>query len=332
MLYITTKGNRDAFTSHRTLCTDIAPDDGYFLPMRFPHFSEGEIRSFVDGTFEETVAHILNVFFSAGLTKWDVGLCVGRNTAHVLESNPKVLIAELWHNSGNSFSYVINRLFHRIFKQTIESNPSEWFCIAVKIAVWFGVYGALCRQSLVKFGQRIDISVPADDFSYPISALYALEAGLPIGNIVCNCAESHEVWSLIHRGTMNTHGMDARLLAGIERYVLLRLGHSAVEHFRQSRIFEATADEVARLRKDMFCVVSGSDRIHRILNGVFTTSKRIVSPLTALCLAGLGDYRAKIGESRLTLVLEEDSPIIFAEQVETALGVTKKKLNNYLRE
>ena len=44
MLYITTRGDRDAFTAHRTLCTDRAPDHGCFIPMRFPKFSEKEIN------------------------------------------------------------------------------------------------------------------------------------------------------------------------------------------------------------------------------------------------------------------------------------------------
>lgn len=332
MLYITTRGDRDAFTSHRTLCSDIAPDGGYYLPMRFPRFSEKEIRAFVHAPFEETVAHILNVFFSAGLTKWDVGLCVGRNIARVLESNSKILVCELWHNSGNSFSYVINGLYQRIFGQTTENAPSEWFCIAVKVAVWFGIYGVLCQQSVLRFGQRIDLSVPADDFTYPVSALYATDAGLPIGDIVCNCNKNHEVWNLIHRGTMNTNDMDAGLQAGIERYLLVRLGDSAVVRFRKKRIFEISPEDAETLRKGLYCVVSGSDRVFHTLNGVYTTSKRIVSPSTALCLAGLGDYRAKIGESRLTLVLEEDSPVLFAEQVEQATGISKKKLNDHLRE
>ena len=103
MLYITTRSERDAFTPHRTLCTDRAPDGGLFIPMRFPKLTKGEIQSILQNTFEETVANIINLFFRVNITQWDVGFDIGRNTARISELNSKIYFAELWHNPGNGF-------------------------------------------------------------------------------------------------------------------------------------------------------------------------------------------------------------------------------------
>jgi len=332
MLYVTTRGVRDAFTAHRTLCTDKAPDNGCFIPMQFPQFSDKEIRSFTEQPFEETVAHILNVFFSVGLTKWDVGLCVGRNTARISEKGTRIYFAELWHNPGNCFKYLVDELFLRIFGKKTVTKPSEWFCLAVKISVLFGLYGELCQSSLLTCGNPIDLSLPADDFSYPMAALYARNAGLPIGNIVCNCAQTREVWNLIHRGVFNTSGMSENLKAGLERFIQHRVRPEGVTELQENQSFEAQPEERVRLCNDLFCVVSGVDRILSTLNSFYSRTAQVITPDAALCIAGLGDYRAKTGESRYTLILEEDSPVLFGELIEKATGISGKKLGEYLRE
>ena len=332
MLYITTRGERDAFTAHRTLCTNVAPDGGLFLPMRFPKFSEEELRAIAELSFEGIIAHILNVFFSAGLSTWDVCLCGGRSTARITDLNAKTLMAELWHNSGDSFGHVCNGLYRRVFGGEPDMPPSEWFNIAVKIAVLFGIYGELYRQSFLPFGEQIDLSVPADDFSSPMAALYASKIGLPVGCVICNCIETQEVWNLLHRGSVSTLGLPKNLRAGLERLVLHRIGPDGIRRWENNRFFGTEPDELETLQNGLFCVVSGPDRIANALNSIYSTANRIVTPVSALCVVGLGDYRARTRGSSLTLILEEDSPVLFADQIEKATGISKKKLVSDIRE
>ena len=186
----------------------------------------------------------------------------------------------------------------------------------------------LCRNSLIAFGETIDLSLPADDFSYPIAALYASSAGLPLGTIICNCAKSHELWNLIHRGTLNIGSVPHRMQAGIERFLTLRLG----KNISEAKLYEATPEEKESIQEGLFCVVSGLERILQSINGVYSNTSRIITPGAALCISGLGDYRAKNGECKYTLIFEEESPALFTEQIERATGLTKKKLENRLRE
>lgn len=307
MLYVTTRGTRDAFTAHRTLCANKAPDNGYFIPMRFPQFSQDEVRSMVESSFEETVACILNLFFPAGLTKWDVGLFVGMNTARTIELSPKIVLAELWHNPGNCFDHVISGLFRRVIGKETNSAPSEWFCITVKIAILFGLYGELCRCNILSFGETIDLSLPADNFSYPIAAIYANTIGLPIGELLCNCSRTQEVWNLIHRGTLNISGLSDDLRAGLERFLFHRL--KKAECILDMRSYEAEPNEKACLQSGLFCTVSGKERIVQAQKGVIGSNKKFVTPNAALCFSGLGDYRAKTGDCRLTMIIEEEQQV-----------------------
>ena len=51
MLYVTTRDDKDAYTAHRTLHSDFAPDGGQFVPFKLPVFTEEEIKRFADGNF-----------------------------------------------------------------------------------------------------------------------------------------------------------------------------------------------------------------------------------------------------------------------------------------
>ena len=76
MLYTTTRSNRDAYTVHRVLCEDVAPDGGGYLPLRFPKYGEDALSAMCQRTLNENIAEILNAFFSVQLTGWDIDFCI----------------------------------------------------------------------------------------------------------------------------------------------------------------------------------------------------------------------------------------------------------------
>lgn len=328
MLYITTRSTKDAFTAHRTLLTDKAPDGGFFIPMRFPAFSDDQLRELLSESFETIIAKILNTFFRADITQWDVGFCFSRNTLRLIDMNPKIYLAELWHNTGNGMGYIMRGLFRRVFGGETELEPSEWFRIVVKIAFFFGIYAELQKLKFIRFGDAFDLSVPADDVTYPIAVLYAAKMGLPIGNIICNSVTNQELWTLIHRGEFSVGETDNDFKSNIERLLQLRLGE--VNLNIRSLSFEADRQE--KIKEGLFCVVSGSERVLQMITSTFRNTERLLTPDTALCIAGLGDYRAKTGENRYTLVIEENSPLLFPAKIERATGLPARKIGDYLKE
>ena len=333
MLYITTRSKRDAFTAYRTLKTDRAPDGGLFLPMQFPRLSEKEVQSMIDVSFEETIANVMNLFFSAGLTQWDVGFCIGRNTMRLSEIHTKVYFSELWHNPGSAYDYVVNGLYYRVLGNKSDVRPSEWFRIVAKIAIVFGIYGALCREKKISFGDAFDLSVPADDLSYPIAILYAAEMGLPVGHLLCNCVENQGIWSIIHRGELSLIDDCDGWTAGLERLLLLRTGGECMERLLSNqRLFQLSPEETDRLKSNLSCVVSGGNRSRQAITSVFKHSGEILTPESALCVAGLGDYRAITGEKRYTLVIEENSPVMYTKEIRMATGLSEKQIEEALKE
>ena len=92
MLYVSTRNHVDSFTAYRVLHEDHAPDGGMFVPMRFPAFLPEELCQLKTSSFGEIVSIVLNKFFSANLSAWDVEICAGRHPFKLVPMNHKMLI------------------------------------------------------------------------------------------------------------------------------------------------------------------------------------------------------------------------------------------------
>ena len=144
MLYITTRDEKDAYTAHRALNYETAPDGGWFVPFRMPHYSEADLMKLGDMSFSQIVADMLNHFFSLHLTGWDIEVAMGKNFAKLVPVNHRGIVAEVWHNFGTTFESAVSSL-HTTYC-TEQGSVSDWLSIAVRIATIFGAYGRMLQQ------------------------------------------------------------------------------------------------------------------------------------------------------------------------------------------
>ena len=342
MLYVTTRNNRDAYTAQRVLRENRGPDGGLYLPFRAPGFSQADLDALAEKSFNSCVAEVLNLLFNTKLTQWDVDFCVGRYPVRLVNLPQRILMAECWHNPKENFGYMAGQLAARL-RADGEGIPSDWAEIGVRIAVLFGIFGELKRAGMAYSEKKVDISVVSGDFAGPISAGYARSWGLPIGNIVCCCNENGNLWDLIHHGQLRTDAVsvktattdaDVTLPAGLERLVFASGGTLEVNRYlevcRRGGMYCPNDGVMAKLRKGLHVSVVSTRRMESTIPSVYSTSAYLLSPYGALCHAGLLDYRAKTGESRLALVISEKSPVQDAAVVAKALGVSEKELEAYL--
>lgn len=330
MLYLSTRNKTDSFTAFRTLREDFAPDGGMYVPLRMPVLGKHEIEALQEQSFGQTVAQILNLFFSAKLTGWDVDFCVGRYPVKLIFMNHRLVIAEAWHNLESDYQYMELSLYRKLCGQEeANARPTQWAAIAIRIAVLFALYGELARKGIT----HMDICVNADDFSVPMSAWYAKEMGLPIEMIICSSKENGAVWDLIHRGDFSTSAVCS---AGIERLIYSTLGMREVVRYvdicRRKGIYKLNEEALMILNRGLYACVASDNRIESVRRSIFRTNDYIADQDTALAYGGLQDYRSHTGESRQTLLLSYRSPVYEAESIAATIGISageiKKRLNN----
>ncbi len=331
MLYVTTRDDRDAYTSHRAMCENLGPDGGRYVPFSLPVFTAEEIAALQDKSFSQCVADILNTFFSSRLTGWDVDFCIGRNSVRLQQMNHRIVIAELWRNLEGEYDYIVRNLVKVIFGQ-MPAVTSDWMLIAVRIAFLFGIYAEMRRTNAIAEDALFDVSVLSGDFSEPMAVYYAKKMGLPIGCIICTCTDNGAVWDLLHRGTFSPVGTTENLQLGVERLILDIFGSEEVKRFaeccKNGLSYTLEEEQLPLLNAGFFSTVAGDNRSSSTMNSIYRTSGYIADPETALCFAGLQDYRSRTGESQITLLLAQQSPLNFAEDIVKITGIKRKELEH----
>lgn len=332
MLYITTRDNRDANTAYKTLHNNVSNDGGAYIPFRMPEFSCDELETLVTCSFSQTVATILNRFFSSRISGWDVDFCIGRNAIKMVQMPHRLAVAELWHNPKGTYQNIVTELYKKIAEKDSD-KPTEWFCVATRIAILFGIYSLMRQNDFISAGDKFDISLPSEDFNIPVAALYARIMGLPIDTIVCTSEENSGVWDFIHLGELSTVQLSGNNTA-YERYVYATLGEQSVVQLMddrdKKRTYRVSEENLRSFNHGVFCATAGNNRSSQTINSIFRSNQYILDPTAALCVGGLQDYRSKVGESKLTLILSEVSPLLKAAEITDATGISADKLPDYV--
>lgn len=335
MLYVSTRSKSDSYTAYRALHQENAPDGGQFVPFRIPEFTAEDLQMLQEKTFGDIVAQILNLFFSARLTGWDVDCCVGRNPVRLEQMNHRLIVAEAWHNPDRAYESFEKSLYCRLCGDKDAGKPTQWARIAIYIAVLFALHNEISADGI----EQMDIAVNTGDFVLPMAAYYARQMGLPLGKIICACNENGAVWDLIHRGEFNTNAplvqthlkeLDITRPDGIERLVHATLGIEAVDRYLQTcgkkGTFRLDEESLSKLNTGLFSAVVGTDRTQTIINSIYRTNQYLTDPYTALTYGGLQDYRSRTGDSQYTLLLAHHDPYTFAGEIASAIGVSASEL------
>lgn len=310
MLYITTRDQSDAYTAARTLSGSITPDGGLYVPFRLFQLTPDEIAALKEQSFGQTVAQILNLFFSSKITGWDVDFAVGRNPVKFISMKHKMIIAELWHNPSSTYDYIVKKLFDHICLQSDENKePTEWATVAIRIAVLTALYGELLRNGMVDIENQIDIAVSAENFLLFMAVWYARQMGLPFGTIICGCNSGSGLWDLLQRGEYTTSTASGEEILALERLIQGTLGCREVQRYvtccNHNRHYSVCEDDLQALNKGIFVAVVGNFRIQAVMSSVLKTRGYCINRSSALAYGALQDYRAGVSENRCTLLFSD---------------------------
>lgn len=338
MLYVTTRSDGDVYTAYRALHESRGVDGGLYLPFKPPYYHGEELEALLQLPFHGCVAEVLSRLFSVKLTGIDVEFAMGRRSVQLKNLGRRTIMAEAWHNPEGCYAYLERSIIKLMGKESTDSG--SWPRIAVRIAIWFGMFAEARRAG---FRETMDVSVVSGDFAAPISAWYGRLWGLPIGNIVCCCNENNALWDLFRYGQMRTEGIsiptdtpdaDITVPTDLERLIYAYGGTGEVRKYLDAvqlgKPYHVPENMLEQLRKGMYVSVISGQRMKNTIPSVYRTHSHFLSPYGALAYGGLLDYRATADVPRYGLVLEEKSPALDKETVAAALGVEPKEIQDYL--
>lgn len=337
MLYVTTRNNRETYTAKRALMEDRAEDGGFYVPLRDPVYSKGDLGRLKAMSYNQRIAVILNRLFQTQLTRWDVDFAIGRSPVKLVSLRHRIVMGEFWHNPDWDYAKMESGLSRLLRKD--EEVPGSWLRIAIRIAVLASFSLELCDDG----SGNTDIAMLCGDFLWPVSAWYARKWGFPLGNIVMCCNENKSLWELMCYGQLKTDAIsiptelpqaDISVPAELERLIYACGGAEETARYldccRRGIAYFADADMHAALQEGNFVSVVSSSRIRDIISGAVGTHQYLLSPGPALAYGGLLDYRAKKGSLQTALIICERNAASELQRIAAILGVAADKLHKYI--
>lgn len=344
MLYVTTRVRQDTFTASHALCSGRGPEGGFFVPKNLMKYPLSEIKALGKKGFAQNVADVINLLFGTSLDNWSVEFAIGCYPVKLVNAGSRTLVAETWHNPAWKFERLA-RGIEKAIRQSdqIRQEPSDWLVIASRMAVLFGIFGELIKAGAVSADSPMDVVVPTGDFSAPMACWYVREMGLPIANILVCSNENGSAWNLIHKGELRTDAAvadtdtplcDHAVAEGLERLIFSTLGleHSVefTECCRKNSNFYLEPHELQALRQGLYASVVSRRQMESAVTSLYSSAGYLADPYTALCVAGIGLYRSKSGESRPALVISEESARFHLGVLARCLGTTAAELKNVI--
>ena len=331
MLYVTTRNKTDSYTAYKALRDGFASSGGQFIPLQLPVLSQDKLDELLALSFCDTVAQILNMFFSVQLTGWDVEFAIGRRPVKFSCFGRKITVAEFWHNADQSMTYSMNRVYSLLCQRDIACGKARgWGAIAIRIAFLFGAFSLLKVEGI----SILDIAASGYDMESVMAVWYARKMGLPVGLILCGANENCGVWDLLYKGQLDTgasvvstdaQAMDQIVPAGVERLIYETLGLDEnlafLRQVNQKGVYRMSDEQRSLVRQGLFSSVVGKSRVKDLINSVYQTNGYLIDPYMAISYGTLLDYRTKTGENRMTLLLSEAAPVKHAKIIAAATGL-----------
>ena len=307
MLYVTTLDSRNTVSADCVLSEDLPIDGGLYIPFQLPLIDAQQLKSFASCGCCETIAYILNLFFSHRITAWDVQMCIGRDPVKFKNLDRKTVVADVWGNPGGSYEYAVVSLNEKLLGCT-NAGVCSWPSIAIAVSFAFGIYAELRKNGILNGGTAYDVCVPEEDLNQLVAFLYARKMGLPVDRIIICSRTGSVLWSFVNHGQLNITQISLSNRRSVQRLIGIALGNDFVHEYvnacQQECVYTLAQEQQAAVASVLFSAVIGDVRIGSVADNVCIP----IAPDAAICYAGLQDYRSKTGQGRLALVIGYTAP------------------------
>ncbi len=344
MQYVTTRNKQTRYSCLHALNDDRAPDGGFYVPAEDIRFSPEQITAFALKNPNQAMAEILNLLFDQELTRWDVDFAAGRYPIRLSGMVRRITIAEMWHNVDWEFERTVRNLAARIRgSRDVSMKAGDWGQIAVSIGALFGVFGELMREGIAAVDQKVDVTVPSSDFRLAMACFYARQWGLPVGDIIICCNENNNLWNLIRQGEMrtalsvadtDTPQCDKVFPDDLERLISLFGGEGEAQRFCDAvnsfKSFFPEETLLQKLHEGIYVSVISQSRVESTIATSYKNHSYVFGPYSALCHAGLADYRSRVGISNQALILSHRGALCDDGYVAGNLNMAVSTLHNIL--
>lgn len=320
-----------------------ASDGGLYLPARIPALTGEELNGLLSKGGSEIVAQILNRFFGTKLTDRQIGELLRGDGVPSRHMSHRIVFCELWQRSGESWEEVLANLAELICGEG-GVGAGTWLRVAAKVAFLFAAVAQLRQSGAMGHEEKADLFVMSGDLIGLFAGWYAMQMGLPLGNVVCCCNENSAIWDLLNRGQIK---LDARRIGtgtpecdyvvppGLELLIYAALGEGEaarfVEQLGKGGTYFLNAEQQRHLREGLDAFVVSARRLGDVVVNLYKTNGYVLCPYNALIYSGLMNYRSHTRRRCVAMIMSTKSPLTVIDRLAPLLGEEPDALRRKLR-
>lgn len=202
-----------------------------------------------------------------------------------------------------------------------------------QVVYYFYAYAQLVKSKEIKFGEKINFTVPTGNFGNILAGYYAKELGLSIDKLICASNDNRVLYDFFNTGTYNKNrefiltaspSMDILISSNLERllYHISKSQDKTKELMENLKIkgeynFNIETD-------DFYGEYSTEEETFKAIKDMYTKENYIMDTHTAVAYASYCKYVNNTQDNKKTVIVSTASPYKFSKDVLSAID---KKYN-----
>ncbi|HOV69895.1 MAG TPA: threonine synthase [Clostridia bacterium] len=217
-----------------------------------------------------------------------------------------------------------------------SANSINWGRLVPQIVYYLSAYCDMVENGTIRWGDRINITVPSGNFGNILAAYLAKASGLPIDKLICASNSNNVLYDFIRSGNYNRNrflkktvspSMDILVSSNLERLLYLLTNRNSqkvirmMKELNENGFYTVDNELYARLRDSFNSGFATDEETMDTIRSVYHDYNYLIDPHTAVGMKVAVEFCANTSSKAPMLVVSTASPFKFPRAVASALGL-----------
>lgn len=216
-----------------------------------------------------------------------------------------------------------------------SANSINWGRLAPQIIYYFFGYFEMCRQGVIKAGEKINVSVPTGNFGNILAAYFAKQMGLPIHKFICASNANNVLTDFINTGIYNRNrqffttmspSMDILISSNLERLLYYISGCNSqlvrewMDALKKTGTYQVDSATAVKIKEEFVGGYATEEATQQAIQQAFQSTGMVLDTHTAVGQFVYGQYISESGDNLPALIASTANPFKFNTSVLRAIG------------
>lgn len=223
-----------------------------------------------------------------------------------------------------------------------SANSINWGRLVPQIVYYFSAYADLAKLNKIKFGDKIDFSVPTGNFGDILAAYYAKLMGLPIGKLICASNANNVLTDFLKTGIYDKNrpfyktispSMDILISSNLERLLYHITGDAKkvkawMEELNKTGRYEVGNEVLSKLQETFWADFTDDEGARATIKEAYNNENVTLDPHTAAAYKAAKEYKKTGGKNEIVAV-STASPYKFGRDVLLSIGQPTDNMDDF---